>query len=1021
MRTRAQWFRTGLIFICLVSLSHGLDPNRHLSQYIRQHWGMGSEFPAGPIHAIWQSPDGYLWIGTDKGLIRFDGFNFRPVSLMPTIADPNTPVLGITTDSEGNLLVQAQGVGMLRQKKGQFEAVETGMVSAVSLATAIWRESDGGVLFADLIAGTLRLRNDKVQQLMGLEGIAGSAPVMALTETLNGKIWLGTLNSGLFSLDHGKIIRVGSQLPFTKINCILPMGDDEVWVGTDNGVFQWNGVRYARISLPASFDKVQILSLLRDRDSNVWIGTAQGLVRVNSKTISLWDEGQLPIGAVNALFEDREGNIWVGGSKGLERIRDSAFLTYSTDVGLPSDQSGPVYVDSQNRTWFAPIEGGLYLLSEGKVRPIQVAGLNTDVVYSIAGGSNGAIWVGRQRGGITRLRFADGALTDQTYMQANGLAQDSVFSVYQARDGTVWAGTLSGGVSKLKDERFVTYNSSNGLPSNTVSSILETRDGTVWFATSNGLSSFSNGRWKTYAKADGLPSEDVNCLYQDAHGALWIGTSGGLALFNSGQIQVPFTAPASLREEIFGIAEGKHGWLWVATSHHVLRVQRQKLSGDAIEASDVREYWQADGLFSLEGVKRNRSVVADPSGKIWFSLSRGLSVVDPADIAKSSVPAMAHIETILADGKPIDTADTLQIPSSQKRITINYTGLSLAVPEQVRFRYKLDSFDRGWSEPVAAREAVYTNLSPGSYRFRVEASNSDGAWNGAETNIAFEVEPAFWQTWWFRFLCLAVVGSIALFAYQLRLHKVTRELHARFEERLAERTRIAQELHDTLLQGVLSASMQLNVANDQLALDAAVKPLITRVIELMGHVVEDGRGALRGLRLSGAGTQDLDQAFSRIPKELAFPGTATFRVIVQGSPRTLHPVIRDEVHRIGREAVTNAFRHSRATSIEVELEYSFHGLQVVVRDNGCGIDSHVLHFGKDGHFGLPGMRERAERVGAKLKVWSSAAGGTEVDLRVPGHIAFESQPAGNVTRWLSKLYARKTDPAKSERGKRAAG
>jgi len=1019
MRTRSQWCRTGLILICLVGLAHGLDPNRQLSQYIRQHWGMGNEFPAGPIHAIGQTPDGYLWIGTDKGLIRFDGFNFHPVSLMPSVADTNTPVLGITNDSEGNLLVQAQGVGMLREKKGQFETVETGLVAAISQATAIWREKDGGVLFADLMVGMLRLRNQRVEQLLPMNAIAGSAPVMALTETPNGRIWLGTLNSGLFSLDRGKIARVGTQLPYSKINCLLPIGNDEVWVGTDKGVFHWNGVKYVGISLPAPFDNVQILSLLRDRDANVWIGTAKGLVRLNGKNISPWDEGQVPIGAVNALFEDREGNIWVGGASGLERIRDSAFLTYSTAAGLPSDQSGPVYVDSQNRTWFAPIEGGLYLLDEGKIRAVQVAGLNTDVVYSIAGGTDGAIWVGRQHGGLTRLRFVDGAFTDQTYKQSNGLAQNSVYSVYQARDGTVWAGTLSGGVSKLKNERFVTYNSSNGLRSNTVASILETNDGAMWFATSTGLSEFSNGQWKTYTKADGLPSEDVNCLYQDAHGLLWIGTSAGLALFNSGQIHVPNTAPASMREEIFGIAEDKNGWLWVATSHHLLRVQRQKLSDDAVEAADVREYSQADGLLSMEGVKRKTSLVADSSGKIWFSLTRGLSVVDPAYIAKSSVPAMAHIETVVADGKPIATGDTLQIPSSQKRVSISYTGLSLAAPEQVRFRYKLDGFDPGWSEPVAAREAVYTNLSPGSYRFRVAASNSDGAWNGAETNVAFEVEPAFWQTWWFRLLCLAIVGSIALFGYQLRLHKLTRELHARFEERLAERTRIAQELHDTLLQGVLSASMQLNVANDQLASDAAVKPIITRVIELMEHVVEEGRGALRGLRLSGAGTQDLHQAFCRIPQELAFPATANFRVIVEGSVRTLHPIIRDEVHRIGREAITNAFRHSRASSIEVELDYSFHALRLVVRDNGCGIDSHILHSGKDGHFGLAGMRERAERVGAKLKVFTGATAGTEVDLSVPGHIAFESQPAGGVTRWLSKLYAR-TNPPESG-GSSAAG
>jgi signal transduction histidine kinase len=1005
---RSQCLRTGFILIYLVGVAYGLDPNRQISQYIRQRWSTESEFPSGPVHAISQTPDGYLWIGTDKGLVRFDGFNFLPVPLTSNIGDPNTPVLGLVPDAEGNLLIQPQGLGMLRYKKGQFESVETGLIASVSQVTAMWREQDGGVVFSDLIAGTLRLRNGKIEQLVP-DALAGTAPVMALTEASNGRVWLGTLNSGLFSVYQGKIAKVSSQLPNTKINCLLPVGDDEVWLGTDSGAFHWDGVTFVPIPLPTPFNKTQVLSLLRDRDFNVWIGTAQGLLRMNGKTISRWDEGQFPSGAINALFEDREGNIWVGGTRGLERIRDSAFLTYSSAVGLPSDYSGPVYVDTQNRTWFAPIEGGLYLLSEGKAQAIKVAGLNSDVVYSIAGGSNDTVWIGRQRGGITRLRFANGTVRDQTYTQADGLVQNSVYSVYQARDGTVWAGTLSGGVSELKDERFVTYTTANGLGSNTVASILEAQDGAMWFATSNGLSTLSNGQWKTYAKADGLPSEDVNCLYQNSSGVLWIGTSGGLALFNSGHIQVPHTAPASLREEIFGIKEDNYEWLWVATAKHVLRVRSAKLLSDTIEVEDVREYGQADGLLSLEGVKRNASLVTDSSGKIWFSLSRGLSVVDPAQITKRSVPALAHIEAVLADGKTIHLGDEVRIPPSQKRVVVNFTGLSLAVPEHVRFRYMLDGFDRGWSDPVAAREAVYTNLSPGSYRFRLVASNSEGEWNGAESSMVFAVDPAFWQTWWFRVLCLAVVGLLVFVLYQLHLHKVTRQLNVRFEERLAERTRIAQELHDTLLQGVVSASMQLHVANDQIDVEAPSKPLVTRVLELMGGVVEDGRNAVRGLRVSSEGTRDLDLAFSRVPADLAVQGTAGFRVVVEGPVRDLHPVIRDEVYRIGREAVANAFRHSGAKSIEVALEYGIHELRVVVRDDGRGIGSEILHSGREGHWGLSGMRERAEKIGAKLKVWSTPENGTEVELRIPGRIAFESHSSSSVSKWLSKITRQKSD------------
>jgi len=255
--------------------------------------------------------------------------------------------------------------------------------------------------------------------------------------------------------------------------------------------------------------------------------------------------------------------------------------------------------------------------------------------------------------------------------------------------------------------------------------------------------------------------------------------------------------------------------------------------------------------------------------------------------------------------------------------------------------------------------------------------------------------------------------------YQFRLRQLTHQLNVRFEERLAERTRIAQELHDTLLQGVLSSSMQLNVANDQLSSDSPAKSLVERVLELMGHVVEDGRKAVHGLRVTKEGTQDLDQAFSRIPQELAVQELADFRVIVEGTSRALHPVIRDEVYCIGREAVINAFRHSGAKKIEVELEYGLHELRILIRDDGSGIDRTVLDSGRDGHWGLSGMRERAERIGARLKVLSRIASGTEVDLRVPGRVAFESSISGHGSKWVPRWYAAKQDREKAERRKRA--
>ncbi len=642
------------------------------------------------------------------------------------------------------------------------------------------------------------------------------------------------------------------------------------------------------------------------------------------------------------------------------------------------------------------------------------------MIYSITG-SKGEIWIGRQHGGLTHLRYSHGIASAQSYRETDGLAQNSVYAVYQSGDGTVWAGTLSGGVSRFKDGRFITYTTASGLASNTVTSILETRDGTIWFATSSGLSSLSNGQWRTYGAPDGLASENANCLFEHSSGTLWIGTSGGLAFLSSGHVQVPPNLPEMLRGQIFGIAEDKNGWFWIATSNHVLRVQPDKLAAGMLGPADVREYGPADGLRSIEGVKRNRSVVSDPLGRIWFSLSRGLSVADPSHLKDNSAPAIAHVEAISADGSQINTGDLIHIPASRKRITFTYTGLSLAVPERVRFRYFLDGFDRAWSEPVANREAVYTNLGAGSYRFRVIASNSDGLWNSSEALVRFEIDPLFWQTWWFRLSSILMIGLATVMFFRLRVLRLTRQINVRFEERLAERTRIAQELHDTLLQGFLSASMQLHVADDHLAIDSPAKPLVGRVLELMRHVIEEGRDAVRGLRSSKLSSPDLEQAFSQIRQEFPVQSQIGFRVIVEGTPRPLRSVIRDEVYLIGREALSNAFRHAHASDIEVELEYAASHLRILIRDDGGGIDPQVLRSGRDGHWGLSGMKERTERIGGRLRVLSRAVAGTEVELFVPGQIAFKVPSSDRRWGWLQRLHLRKAregEPkAESERQK----
>lgn len=422
--------------------------------------------------------------------------------------------------------------------------------------------------------GLLTLRQGKLEKLAAPESMPVS-PVISLAATPDGDDWLGTRDVGLVRLRNGQPTSFTTGLPDLKINCLLPVAAG-LWID-HNGIVLWNGSEITKDGVPPPLQHSKTLAMIQDHDANIWIATAQGLFRVNAKGISRLSAE--PGADVTALFEDREGNVWIGSANGIERLRDSVFATYSVPEGL-SENNGPVYVDPQNRTWFAPENGGLYSLSNGKTASVTAAGLDRDIVYSIAGNSGG-LWIGRQGGGLTHLLPNGESLNSKTYTTADGLAQNTVLAVSIGRDGTVWAGTLNGGVSRFHDGRFTTLMSTNGLASNTVSSILEAADGAVWFATPNGLSSLRTAGgafvWRTYTVGDGLPSDNANCLFEDSTGTLWIGTLGGLAFLRDGRIQLPTPAEAPLREQIFGIAEDQPGSLWITTANHVLRVNRNLL------------------------------------------------------------------------------------------------------------------------------------------------------------------------------------------------------------------------------------------------------------------------------------------------------------------------------------------------------------------------------------------------------------------------------------------------------------
>jgi len=432
---------------------------------------------------------------------------------------------------------------LLRFHDGKFEL---GRGEAEIGVTAIGRRANGAPMFASLAYGALTYRDSKFLSVFPSSDLSSTptAPssddlstrlswatsvaahslaqtdsaVTSMVETSDGRVWLGTRDKGLFYLDHGRISPVRLPGVSRNVRSLLPLENGELWIGTERGIFRWNGKEVNQSGISPALRQAEVRAMIRDRDANVWVGTSAGLVRVNKEGISFDDMGSDHAKPVTALFEDREGNLWIGRSHGLERLRETAFVTYPFRTSQ-EESSGPVFVDATGRVWFASFKGGLQWLRQGQGGIVSNDDLNHDVVYSITGGDN-ELWIGRQRGGLTRLRFGAGRIRARTYTVSDGLPENSVYAVYRSRDGSVWAATLNAGISQFVDGHFKTYSIGSGLPSNTITSIDESPDGTMWFGTPNGLAAYSRNRWSVFTSRNGLPNDNVTYLLADSTGTV---------------------------------------------------------------------------------------------------------------------------------------------------------------------------------------------------------------------------------------------------------------------------------------------------------------------------------------------------------------------------------------------------------------------------------------------------------------------------------------------------------------------
>jgi signal transduction histidine kinase/ligand-binding sensor domain-containing protein len=1012
--------------------SFALDPSLDISQYAHTAWKSREGFFNGGVRAIAQTPDGYLWLGTAFGLLRFDGVRSVPWQSPTGEQLPSSNIVGLLAARDGTLWIGTFR-GLASWKDGKL--IQYHEMEGQSIHTLL-QDREGTVWAGTWATPTGRLCEIHGSRVSchGEDGSLGLG-VLSLYEDSSSNLWAGAA-TGLWRWRPGppKLY----SMPEAEIRNLSEGDNGAILISMPGGIRQLLDGKVERYLLPASLPQFKQESLLRDRDGGLWIGTQnrgllhihQGKPDVFAQIDGLSAERTLP-----GIFEDHEGTIWVGTTNGLDRFRNFAATTISGKQGLSEPTVESVLAAKDGSVWLNTL-AGLYRLNNGKFTiyrkhsdllthaveptlslmrevvdsgmpdnigslfqddqgriwvfsPNGVAYFETDrftsvssvpggYVHSVAGDEAGDLWISEQDHGlyhllgqnlIERIPWAKLGRTDFAY----------ALSTDPARGG-VWLGFYQGGLAYFRDgEIRASYQVADGLGKGTVTDIRLDSDGTLWAATEGGLSRLRSGHVATLTHLNGLPCDAVNWVIEDDSHAFWLDMPCGVVRIGQSDLRAWDNDPErKVRTAVFGTSDG-------VTSRPV----RGGLSPQVAKTAD---------------------------GKLWFipGDGDGVSIIDPRHLPRNELPPPVHVEQITADRKTYDTSSGLnghlRLPPLIRDLEIDYTALSLVAPEKNQFRYKLEGQDRDWQGVGARRQAFYNDLPPGNYRFRVVASNNSGVWNEQGAALDFSIAPAYWQTLWFRAACAVAFAGLIWALFWLRSRQIAREFEASLEGRVAERTRIARELHDTLLQNLQGLVLRFRTVQSLFSTrPEEARQILESAIDQAREALTEGRQAVQGLRSAAVDTDELSKAIRTLGEELArdpsHDGSVELRLNIEGTPRALQPLMRDEIYRITGEALRNAFRHSEAKRIEVQLGYSERRFDLRVRDDGKGIDPGFLSDDVlPGHYGLRGMRERAKEIGGTLTIWSAPGSGTELQLSVPGTAAYLRARRARRS-WLARKFS----------------
>lgn len=970
--------RFGGLFLalCFAWPSTALDPGKTLMQYAHRIWGQEEGLFQPTVYSVLQTRDGFLWLGTQDSLIRFDGIRFREFDDPHNEALHRTLIRSLLEDKRGHLWAASVGSGIT-------EIRQNGTVKRFTAKDGL--PSDDAFCLSEGEEGEIWICTNKgLAQFNGISfrtrTVADGLPSNLIRDTCraaDGTRWVAGFDFGLARLIGESYQPYSNSVISLKENvtAIHCDSDGSLWAGTSAGLVHVTDRTSYRITSRDGLPDDSVSALAPGRNGDLWVGTNNGVSRYAHGEISAYTaQDGLSHSGVLSLYEDREGTLWAGTRNGLDQFTNSKVTPYTVAEGLASNNTGPVIEDKEGKLWIGTLGSGLSSFNGRRFTVLTKRdGLRSNTILSLEVDAAGDLWVGTDKG-LNCLRHGK---VINTYTLRSGLSGPEIRALFSDTNGTLWVGTDKG-LSRFTGTSFT---SSRILPGKGDMGVLALAGGqlaTLFVSTEDsGLFTVRNGTTTSYTTD---VTRSVDCYLVDRElRETWMGTLGsGLLRWRGGIFTHVRVKDGLYDNRIYGIAKDDKANLWLASSKGIFRISQKELDNFADgKVSYITSIPFSTGQLRFEcqsGVQP--AVRRTQDGHLWFSTTNGLVVIDPDHLHNNSVPPPVQITAVIVNGRRVFSKEKqLILNPLERNVEIRYAGLSFVSPEKVSFQYKLDGFDKSWTDAGSRREAFFTNLPPGSFQFKIRARNADGIWSREDASLAFAVEPRLYQRVLFFPVLISVSGLIVATVYRARVHR----LRQTFNLVLSERSRIARELHDTLLQGLSGVTMQLQALWTRLP-PSKEKTMLAEIIVDASKASQEARRSLWDLRTFGPGSLLFSDKLEKMASQTATEQSLS--LVLDLAPVSLHgfPEIEYQLLRIVGEALSNTSAHAQAKRLTIRLALLNRKMRLVIADDGNGFTPGEQQ--PDGHFGLVGMHERADEIGADLTITSSPGCGTIVSLEL---------------------------------------